>query len=97
MIVLIPYINLLNLSWIIKCLHLRNMEPLGEQILSFYNIVPFRSSQDSDITKNACILTPLLYPKTWFYRGIHDFYYFCSKTYIMGTCLNCLKIPKSMF
>ena len=28
MIVLIPYINLLNLSWIIKCQCLRNMEPL---------------------------------------------------------------------
>ena len=28
MIVLIPYINLLNLSWIIKCLFLSNMEPL---------------------------------------------------------------------
>ena len=28
MIVLIPYINLLNLSWFIKCLILRNMEPL---------------------------------------------------------------------
>ena len=28
MIVLIPYINLLNLSWIIKCLFLRNMKPL---------------------------------------------------------------------
>ena len=28
MIVWIPYINLLNLSWIIKCLFLRNMEPL---------------------------------------------------------------------
>ena len=28
MIVLVPYINLLNLSWIIKCLFLRNMEPL---------------------------------------------------------------------
>ena len=28
MIVLIPYINLLNLSWIINCLFLRNMEPL---------------------------------------------------------------------
>ena len=27
-IVLIPYINLLNLSWRIKCLFLRNMEPL---------------------------------------------------------------------
>ena len=26
--VLIPYINLLNLSWIIKCLFLRNMDPL---------------------------------------------------------------------
>ena len=29
MIVLIPYINLLNLSWIMKCLFLRNMEPLS--------------------------------------------------------------------
>ena len=28
MIVLIPYINLLNLSWVIKCLFLRNIEPL---------------------------------------------------------------------
>ena len=28
MIVLIPYINLLKLSWIIKCLFLRNMKPL---------------------------------------------------------------------
>ena len=28
--VLIPYNNLLNLSWIIKCLFLRNMEPLRE-------------------------------------------------------------------
>ena len=28
MIVLITYINLLNLSWIIKCLFLRNLEPL---------------------------------------------------------------------
>ena len=27
MIVIIPYVNLLNLSWIIKCLFLRNMEP----------------------------------------------------------------------
>ena len=27
MIVLIPYNNLLNLSWISKCLFLRNMEP----------------------------------------------------------------------
>ena len=28
MIVLIPYINLLTLSWTIKCLFLRDMEPL---------------------------------------------------------------------
>ena len=28
MIVLISYINLLNLSWVKKCLFLRNMEPL---------------------------------------------------------------------
>ena len=30
MIVLIPYINLLNLSWLIKCLFLRNMEPFRD-------------------------------------------------------------------
>ena len=30
MLVLIPYINLLKLSWIIKCLFLRNMEPLNQ-------------------------------------------------------------------
>ena len=35
MIVLIPYINLLNLSWIIKCLFLRDMEPLMGHFLSF--------------------------------------------------------------
>ena len=29
MIILIPYINLLNLSWIIKCLFLRTVEPLN--------------------------------------------------------------------
>ena len=32
MIVLIPYINLLNLFWIIKCIFSRNMEPLKEVI-----------------------------------------------------------------
>ena len=32
MIVLIPYINLLNLSWIIKCLFLRDMESLMARI-----------------------------------------------------------------
>ena len=37
MIVLIPYINSLNLSWIIKCLFLRNMEPLRILILYFEN------------------------------------------------------------
>ena len=31
------------------------------------------------------ILTPFLYSKTWLYRGMHYFSYFCSKTYIMGT------------
>ena len=33
MIVLIPYINLLKLSWIIKCLFLRNMESLNFNIV----------------------------------------------------------------
>ena len=32
MIVLISYINLLNLSLIIKCLFLRNMEPLSSGV-----------------------------------------------------------------
>ena len=34
MIVLIPYINLFNLSWIKKCLFLRTMEPLKYVIKS---------------------------------------------------------------
>ena len=46
MIVLIPYINLLNLSRIIKCLIFRNMEPLRDLTLeksyktcvSWYNL-----------------------------------------------------------
>ena len=29
--------------------------------------------------------TPLLYRKTWVYRGDHFFSYFCSKTLILGT------------
>ena len=33
---------------------------------------------------------PLVYSKTGVYMGIHCFSYFCSKTKIMGTCLNCL-------
>ena len=36
MIVLIPYINLLNFSWIIKCLFLRNMEPLSLRKIGFF-------------------------------------------------------------
>ena len=32
MIVLILYINLLNLSWMIKCLFLMNMEPLRNHL-----------------------------------------------------------------
>ena len=32
MIVIMPYINLLNLSWIKKCLFLRNMEPLIDKM-----------------------------------------------------------------
>ena len=33
MIVLIPYIKLLNLSWIKKCFFLRNMEPLNKRCI----------------------------------------------------------------
>ena len=80
MIVLIPYINLLNLSWIIKCLFLRNMEPLR---------MKFRMNKTGSSRKHAYIiltpLTPLLYSKTGVYGGIHYFSYFCSKTYIVGT------------
>ena len=32
--------------------------------------------------------TPLLYSKTGVYRGIQYFFYFCFKTYIVGTRLN---------
>ena len=35
MVVLIPYINLFNFSWIIKCLFLRNMAPLSRDELTF--------------------------------------------------------------
>ena len=34
MILFIPYINILNLSWIIKCLFLRNMEPFTPYLMS---------------------------------------------------------------
>ena len=37
MIVLKPYINLLNLSWIKMCLFLRNMEPLISQNLASWS------------------------------------------------------------
>ena len=33
MIILIPYINLLNLSWIIKCLFFKDLEPLTSPFL----------------------------------------------------------------
>ena len=36
MIVLIPYINLLDLSWIIKCLFLRDMEILIAQLYCIF-------------------------------------------------------------
>ena len=44
MIVLIPYINLLSLPWVIKCLFLRNMEPLKyfveqQTVSNFWTIV----------------------------------------------------------
>ena len=42
MIVLIPYINLLNLSWLTKCLFLRNMEP--SMCMIMVNMVAFLKS-----------------------------------------------------
>ena len=46
MIVLILYINLLNLSWIIKCLVLRDMEPLRYMP---YLMVSFNDTLTNDI------------------------------------------------
>ena len=43
MIVLIPYINLLNLSWIKKCIFLRNMMP-GMYIIWTFALIPFLAS-----------------------------------------------------
>ena len=37
MIVLIPYINLFNLSWMLKYLFLRNMEALSSEISAKHN------------------------------------------------------------
>ena len=48
MIVLIPYINLLNLSWIIKCLFLGNMELLNRYKL--YNSLDPAMQSFLDIT-----------------------------------------------
>ena len=39
MIVFIPYINLLNLSWIIKYLFLRDMEPFNNQISTIFDTI----------------------------------------------------------
>ena len=39
MIVLIPHIHLLNLFWIIKCLFLRNMEPLTSLFEDIFSTV----------------------------------------------------------
>ena len=47
MIVLMPYVNLLNLSWIIKCPFLRNMEPLPYLCLVSHK-KPLANSVDPD-------------------------------------------------
>ena len=39
MIALISYISLLNISWIIKCLFLRNIEPLNS-VDNHLNLIP---------------------------------------------------------
>ena len=44
MIVVIPYINLINLSWIIKCLFLRNMEPLMILMRYFFSDIFFHKA-----------------------------------------------------
>ena len=44
MIALIPYINLLNLFWIIKCLFFNNMEPLIELTVAWQNSKPVHIS-----------------------------------------------------
>ena len=62
MIVLIPYINLLNLSWIIKCLFLRNMEPDG---VCLFNLVQCHLSDKVLMTIQVSIYqSKILIPKT---------------------------------
>ena len=55
-LVLIPYINLLNVSWIKKnCLFLRNMEPLivSSYFLTFYLILEYDLSKTMNLLDNA--------------------------------------------
>ena len=73
MIILILYINLLNLSLIIQCLFLRNMEPL-----SFcYFLLPWQPNQEADYHNFSYFELPLRYPSNictklqWFWRSCH--------------------------
>ena len=52
---LIPYINLLNLSWIIKCLFLRNMAPL-RQLLYLIKTNFFHFSLLCNVKVNVFVL-----------------------------------------
>ena len=52
MTVLIPRINLLNLSWIIKCLFLKNMGSLKN----------FDVNVDADAARSSAIALPGLHP-----------------------------------
>ena len=58
MIVLIPYINLLNLSWIIKCLFLRNMKPLNVSVK--HNMYPLITHYENAPIQN---ILKILQPK----------------------------------
>ena len=56
MTILILYINLLNLSWIKKCLFLRNMEPLNEIATLNVSVLPTQLM----IADNFCWLKTFL-------------------------------------
>ena len=53
MTVLIPYINLLNLSWVIKCLFLRNTEPLKKRIPELSSNTPLFYDYGKELTLKA--------------------------------------------
>ena len=68
-IALIPHINLLNLSWIIKCLFMRNMEPLMKRTTKTqkwnYNDLYSETTLKNTFSLFYSGLTPLLVIFRW--------------------------------